>query len=167
MSIFDLMDKKEQVEAELKSLTGVLDSHGVAMDTPLLTDDGFPRDDIDVAQIRITRARAIHVQNDYKGLLFQIEQALHEHYASASSSTGEESTTAVTPIRSNEPASTSRPVETPFAMVNEIFRNSPAERAGLMVGDRIRRFGNVDWINHEKLSKISEVVQQNEGEELD
>ena len=26
MSIFDLMDKKEQVEAELKSLTGVLDS---------------------------------------------------------------------------------------------------------------------------------------------
>lgn len=166
MSIFDMMAKKRRLEAELKGLSGVLDSHGVTMDTPLLTLDGFPRDDIDVAQIRVTRARAIHVQNDYKDALSQIEQALQEHHASASSSTAEGSRTAVGAVWSDETTSPPSPSETPFASVNEISRSSPAEQAGLKVGDRIRRFGHVNWINHEKLSKISEAVQQREGQPI-
>jgi len=40
---------------------------------------------------------------------------------------------------------------------------SPAEDAGLRVGDRVRRFGDVNWINHDKLSKVAETVQRNEG----
>ncbi|KAI9841860.1 MAG: putative 26S proteasome regulatory subunit [Sclerophora amabilis] len=46
----DLIDKKDHVEGELKALSSVLDSHGVNMDTSLTTFDGYPRDDLDIAQ---------------------------------------------------------------------------------------------------------------------
>ena len=72
LSFAELQRKKDDIEAELKALGSVLDSvrlhtqtpgplafddnqlirvkHGVNMETPLLTRDGFPRADIDVAQ---------------------------------------------------------------------------------------------------------------------
>lgn len=49
-SFAELQRKKDDMEAELKALGSVLDSHGVDMQTPLLTRDGFPRADLDVAQ---------------------------------------------------------------------------------------------------------------------
>ncbi|KAF4510730.1 hypothetical protein G6O67_002600 [Ophiocordyceps sinensis] len=60
-SFAELQQRKDDLEAELKALGGVLDSHGVGMDTPLVTGDGFPRADLDVAQIRTTRARIIRL----------------------------------------------------------------------------------------------------------
>ena len=45
-----LIDQKDLLEAELRTLGAVLDSHHVTMTTPLTTFDGYPRDDIDVAQ---------------------------------------------------------------------------------------------------------------------
>jgi 26S proteasome non-ATPase regulatory subunit 9 len=54
-------------------------------------------------------------------------------------------------------------VETPFARVNSVSSGSPADQAGLKAGDVIRSFGGVNWVNHERLTKIGEVVQQNEG----
>lgn len=68
LSLRQLIDEKDRVEAELKALGSVLDSvrlphlgfeswtdmtrsqHGVTMNTSLTTFDGFPRSDIDVAQ---------------------------------------------------------------------------------------------------------------------
>jgi 26S proteasome non-ATPase regulatory subunit 9 len=70
LSFTELQRKKENLELELKALGSVLESvcrrfslignmcfvadiraqHGVDMNTPLLTRDGFPRADIDVAQ---------------------------------------------------------------------------------------------------------------------
>ena len=68
-SFAELQRKKDDIEAELKALGSVLGSvsfrltrtcvswltisqHNVDMDTPLLTRDGYPRSDIDVAQSR-------------------------------------------------------------------------------------------------------------------
>jgi 26S proteasome non-ATPase regulatory subunit 9 len=50
LSFAELSQKKENMEAELKALGGVLESHGATMDTPLTTPDGFPRADMDIAQ---------------------------------------------------------------------------------------------------------------------
>lgn len=52
---------------------------------------------------------------------------------------------------------------TPFARVNSVEPGSPADQAGLKTGDTIRGFGNVHWLNHERLTKVAEAVQQNEG----
>ena len=99
----------------------------------------------------------------------RIERGLHEHHASISAASGQAgrstqhddrvSTAAHTPSTPDVP-------EIPFAVVNSVVPNSPADTAGLQAGDRIRRFDDVNWLNHEKLSKVKQVVQRREGVSL-
>lgn len=51
----------------------------------------------------------------------------------------------------------------PFAKVNSVVPGSPADQAGLRVGDTVREFGSANWLNHERLSRVAEIVQQSEG----
>ncbi|KAF7122035.1 hypothetical protein CNMCM5793_009590 [Aspergillus hiratsukae] len=169
LSMVDLMQEKERIEAELSALSAVLTSHGVNMNTSLTTFDGFPRDDIDVAQIRTTRARIIHLRTDHKEVMKHLEKGLHEHFASlqraqAAVSAGGTNGTAVQRSNLGENSlSDAEMIGTPFAKVNSVVPGSPADQAGLKAGDTIRSFGNVNWINHERLSKVAQTVQQNEG----
>ncbi|KAL9132232.1 MAG: hypothetical protein Q9217_000036 [Psora testacea] len=167
-SLMELMDEKTHIEEELFALGGVLDSHGVNMSTTLTTFDGYPRDDIDVAQIRATRARIIYLRNDYKALMSKIERGLHQRHAEYQASRP-----LPPPISHPSPSSTTRDngiggglVETPFARVNSVVPGSPADEAGLKAGDRIRRVGDVNWMNHEKLAKVAEVVSRNQGRRI-
>ncbi|KAK5013094.1 putative 26S proteasome regulatory subunit [Cryomyces antarcticus] len=132
------------------------------MSTSLTTFDGYPRDDIDVAQIRTTRARIIIRRNDYKTLMDQIEKGLHAQFASGAA-TQMASTTRNAGGRTGNTASTVATIEAPFARVNSVVPGSPAETAGLKAGDTITRFGTANWMNHEKLAKVAQVVSQNEG----
>ena len=111
--------------------------------------------------VRTTRARIIHLRNDYKALMSKIEVGLHEHHAAyqAAHPPGSSSNQAT-----GSNGSTAQGVlDTPFAKVNSVVNGSPADQAGLQVGDRIRTFGNVNFMNHEKLSKVAETVQRNQG----
>ncbi|KAK1527498.1 26S proteasome non-ATPase regulatory subunit 9 [Colletotrichum costaricense] len=160
LSFAELQNKKENMEAELKALGAVLDSHGVDMNTPLTTQDGFPRADLDIAQVRTTRARIIHLRNDYKELMAMVEKQLHEHFASL-----QEEEKPEVPLSDNTLAdhSASQPLEEPFAKVNAVVPGSPAELAGLKPNDQIRIFGYVNSSNHDNLKKVAECVQGNEG----
>lgn len=96
----------------------------------------------------------------------KIEDGLHAHHAQARSLGGVPSPFAsqgwpAAVANSDQPGLSS--LEAPFAKVNSVVAGSPAEEAGMKAGDKIRKFGNVDWINHEKLSKVAETVQRNEG----
>ncbi|KAL8713212.1 MAG: hypothetical protein Q9220_002733 [cf. Caloplaca sp. 1 TL-2023] len=165
-TLLDLINSKAELEEELKALSGVLDSHGVNMNTSLTTLDGYPRDDIDVAQIRTTRARIIRLRNDYKGLMSRIEEGLHSHHAETRELAARQPTTSSTQFGTTTTDNSRNETSTlsaPFAKVNSVVAGSPAEDAGLKVGDKIRRFGGCDWINHEKLGKVADTVQQNEG----
>ncbi|KAF4985810.1 hypothetical protein FGRMN_11090 [Fusarium graminum] len=161
LSFAELQRKKDDVEAELKALGGVLDSHGVDMNTSLLTSDGFPRADIDVAQIRTTRARIVRLRNDYAALMTRIEKFLHEHFASL------DDNDATVPSADNlQPTlqdSVATALDPPFAKVNTVAAGSPAESAGLKAGDEIHNFGYVNRANHDNLRKVAECVQGNEG----
>jgi 26S proteasome non-ATPase regulatory subunit 9 len=149
------------------------------MRTSLTTFDGYPRADIDIAQIRTTRARIIYLRNDHKELLAKIEEGLHKHFAEEAAKPEEDvvmngtngiqstehvngtnglhATNGVNGVNENTP-------NTPaFAIVNTVSPSSPAETAGLKSGDKIIQFGDVDWLNHEKLSKVAQVVGRNEG----
>lgn len=97
----------------------------------------------------------------------KIEAGLHAHHASIQ---------AVSPAVARSEAQISKDsgedagsvgsaglIETPFANVNSVVEGSPADAAGLKAGDKIRTFGTVNWMNHEKLSKVAEVVQRSEG----
>ena len=162
LSLPQLIERKDNLEAELKALGSVLDTHGVTMQTTLTTFDGFPRSDIDVAQVRVTRARIINLRNDWKAVMDRIEKGLHEHHAKYQAS-GPLKDTSTTSTQHAAPATSSsvEPPETPFATVNTVESGSPANEAGLKPGDLIRRFGIANWSNHERLRKVGEVVQQN------
>ncbi|KAK4116422.1 hypothetical protein N656DRAFT_701241 [Canariomyces notabilis] len=165
LSITELQRKKDNIEGELKALGGVLDSHGVDMNTSLLTRDGFPRADIDVAQIRTTRARIIHLRNDWKDLMALIEKRLHEHFASLEDDDNE--TAAPTNADISIPRDTiPGTLDRPFAKVNTVVENSPAATAGLKPGDLIRNFGYVNHENNDGLKKVAECVQGNEGQNI-
>ncbi|MCJ1411547.1 putative 26S proteasome regulatory subunit, partial [Ptychographa xylographoides] len=162
--LMELISEKERLEGELTALSSVLDSHGVNMNTGLTTFDGFPRNDLDIAQIRTTRARIIRLRNDYKGIMSQIEAGLHAHHASSTNSVTHSAATGRALSAVN--GSSSDAIGVPFAKVNSIVAGSPASEAGLQIGDRIRQFGNVNWMNHEKLAKVAETVQRNQGRSI-
>lgn len=173
MNMTELLKEKELLEAELKALGDVLQSHGVNMSTTLTTFDGYPRDDIDIAQIRTTRARIIYLRNDYKAVMGKIEQEVHSYFANmpqdqagAPVAPTQVGAAAVTNEGEEGPSSQNGLVETPFAKVNSVAAGSPAAQAGLKDGDRIRNFGGVNWMNHENLRKISDVVQNSQGRPL-
>lgn len=136
------------------------------MTTSLTTPDDFPRSDLDVAQIRTTRSRIIHLKNDYKALMQRIEAGLHAHHAEHRASNPPASNPSNLASTSRTQQSQNDIVETPFAKVQSVASNSPAEDAGLRPGDRVRRFGEVTWMNHEKLSRVAEVVQRNQGRRI-
>lgn len=164
LTLHQLIARKDDLEAELKALGAVLDSHGVNMHTSLTTFDGFPRSDIDVAQVRVTRARIITLRNDWKNLMDKIEKGLHEHHAKYQASDEYKNSLTQPP---SQPTSSPQPTpsvpETPFAKVNSVEPASPAHEAGLKAGDLVRRFGSAIWSNHERLRKVGEVVSQNLG----
>ncbi|KZZ94700.1 pdz/dhr/glgf [Moelleriella libera RCEF 2490] len=165
LSFQELQRKKLSVEEELKTLGRLLENQGANMNTGLLTRDGFPRSDLDVASIRTLRARIICLRNDYKGLMEQIEKRLHEHFASLDQveETQVSASSVGPPVLADSRAAQS---DEAFARVISVDPNSPADRAGLMAGDRIRTFGWINNTNHDNLRKVAECVQGNEGNSL-
>jgi len=140
------------------------------MSTSLTTFDGFPRADIDVAQIRTTRARIVRLKNDHKAVMSKVEDAVHEHFAAGKSvdtaSSSVPSSTAPQQSSSGAAQPPQQPaaaIEPPFARVNTVAPGSPAEQAGMQPNDKVTMFGSANWTNHERLGKVAQVVQQNEN----
>ena len=101
----------------------------------------------------------------------RIETGLHEHHASHQASLAANPPTPSIAASSSSSqqqggataAGDTTLVETPFAKVNGVEQGGPADEAGLKAGDWIRRFGDVNWMNHEKLTKVAEVVRRHQG----
>jgi len=170
LSLRELQAKKDSMEAEIKALSSILDSQGVNMQTPLTTPDGFPRADLDVAQIRTVRSRIIYLRNDYKDLMNVIEKHVHEQFAilaqQNTASAAESISTHEGQSLQGEGSVAGRPVpvlEPAFAKVDSIVAASPADEAGLKVGDEIRNFGYVNRENNDSLRRVADCVQGNEG----
>ncbi|KNG87577.1 hypothetical protein ANOM_004072 [Aspergillus nomiae NRRL 13137] len=182
LSMVELMQEKERIEEELSALSSVLTSvsgqmattlkyisnhlglsqHGVNMNSSLTTFDDFPRADIDVAQIRTIRAKIIRLRYDHKEVMKYLEKGIHDHFSNLHHAQG--GTSSWNAIQFDWQFFVGcLMLGPPFARVNSVAAASPADQAGLKAGDKIRSFGAINWINHERLSKVAEMVQQNEG----
>lgn len=91
----------------------------------------------------------------------RIEKGLHEHHARLA----EQAQSGSTEANQTQAGQSAPPaaLEAPFAKVNSVVAGSPADQAGLKVGDSITKFGWVDWTNHERMGRLAEAVSQNEG----
>lgn len=141
-----LMKQREDLELEIESTRKQLESHKVGRSEPLVTPDGFPRHDIDVATIRQLRVELIRKENDMKALLEEIATSLKSAFPAKSQSR---------PNTDNTPR--------PFCEVRSVVSNSLGDQAGIEAGDQIVKFGRTSQMSQLSL-ELKEHV--NNGEPL-
>lgn len=149
-----LLNHRTYLEAELDRFGATLDANHVSMSTPLVSQDGYPRSDIDVANVRIARTAIIRLKNDYKALEKQIETAVHEAFKNGTPLKIQRETGGLS-ARQNASAAQ----EAAFCIVNSIAENSPAQIAGLLKDDKVVKFGQTTITNHDKLQGLAREVQ--------
>ncbi|KAL0100071.1 hypothetical protein PUN28_019497 [Cardiocondyla obscurior] len=151
-AVLQLMKDKDKIESDLRALKEILDCNHVGMDEPLIDSEGYPRQDIDVYQVRHTRHKIICLTNDHKDVMKKIEEGLHKVHNLAGASNVEQPTFDMPD---------SQEVETlePFLRVNLVSPGSPAETAGIQVEDLILEFGSVHCRNFKSLADIGKLVE--------
>ncbi|XP_043581791.1 26S proteasome non-ATPase regulatory subunit 9 [Bombus pyrosoma] len=149
--VLGLMKDKDKIESDLKALKEILDINHVGMDDPLVDCEGYPRNDIDVYQVRHVRHKIICLRNDHKTLMKKIEEGLHKLHALAGDQ-AENSLATTAIVQDNAQLD-------PFLKVNLVSPGSPAEIAGIQVDDLILEFGSIDCRNFKSLKDIGTLVQ--------
>lgn len=86
--VLDLIKKKDELEQSINDCGRLLLANkNVGMHESLIDECGFPRNDIDVMQVREARNKIICMQNDLKAVMQQIGSGLEEVHADARMST--------------------------------------------------------------------------------
>ncbi|KAJ2076398.1 putative 26S proteasome regulatory subunit [Coemansia sp. RSA 988] len=138
----ELIKQKNALESEIKQLELEHRGHGVDKGEALVDKEGYPRGDIDIVAIRQIRQRLICKQNDLRDLMSEIEKRLVSlHHITQ------------TDAPASDTAASQR--QRPFARVSIVTPNSPASEAGLLVGDKIIKYGSVDATNHDNFKRLS------------
>ncbi|XP_028401789.1 26S proteasome non-ATPase regulatory subunit 9-like [Dendronephthya gigantea] len=157
----NLIEKKNAIEGEIKELHEVLESQGgVGMKGNLVDNEDYPRQDIDVYAVRFARNRIICLQNDHKALMSEIEEGLHNVHAAAREKKLQDSHSQLANAAPGEES------VTPFLYVDQISPRSPAEQAGLCVGDQVIKFGSINSENFQNMQAIGSVVQHSKGQSI-
>ncbi|KYM99170.1 PREDICTED: 26S proteasome non-ATPase regulatory subunit 9 [Cyphomyrmex costatus] len=151
-TVLQLMKEKDKIESDLRALKEILDSNHIGMDESLVDSEGYPRQNIDVYQVRHTRHKIICLTNDHKDLMRKIEDGLHRIHALAGASETEQSLSDMSDIQETEALE-------PFLRVNLVSPGSPAETAGIQVEDLILEFGSVHCRNFKSLTDIGKLVE--------
>jgi hypothetical protein len=63
-------------------------------------------------------------------------------------------------------ASASTIALTPFALIDEVFPNSPASSAGIQLNDLLLQFDSINATNHENFGAIARLLPRKEGESV-
>ena len=150
-----LMKEKDALEAEAEGITAELESPPASggpppgVKTKLVDDEGYPRADIDLWRVRTLRNRLACIQTDHKAVMKSIEELLPVLLVKGAVEEKSDDAMDIDPIE-------------PFALVNNVKENSPADRGGLQKGDHILRFGDVTTLQEVPVwtrSHVNEVVQ--------
>ncbi|KAK5778328.1 Nas2p PWA37_000422 [Arxiozyma heterogenica] len=159
LNLNEITELKQLVESELLKFSEILQSQNIDMDTQLVTEDGYPRGDIDVLQIRIIRRNINMLKNDLSNIIEQSFHLLNTHFKDLNKPQD-------SLISGVNPNSTIE-YKIPFAIIKEINVNGPISSAGIQNDDKLISLGNIHAGNHMKLKSLINEVIQNEDKELD
>ncbi|TMS03528.1 26S proteasome non-ATPase regulatory subunit 9 [Larimichthys crocea] len=157
----NLIKKKDEIEEQIKAYYDVLEDQGVGVEGALVDEEGYPRSDVNLYQIRTARHNVSCLQNDHKDIMVEIEEALHKLHAREKAKRQQDETGA-----QDEAMEQQVTLPPPFARVDAVTQGSPACGAGLRVGDEVIEFGSVNTANFQNLQNIASVVQHSEGKSL-
>ncbi|EDW84089.1 uncharacterized protein Dwil_GK13330 [Drosophila willistoni] len=167
-----LIDAKKQLEAQISRNGQILATNdNVGMNGPLVDPEGFPRNDIDIYQVRQARQTIICLQNDHKELMNQIQSLLNQ-YHSEIANTDPELVNRASALDLDGDRTTGGSAQQEIntrviVMVNLVSPHSPAEEAGIRVGDKILRFGSINGNNFKNdLSQIGEIVRNMQNQNV-
>ncbi|XP_055630986.1 26S proteasome non-ATPase regulatory subunit 9 [Toxorhynchites rutilus septentrionalis] len=173
-AVLELIKQKDSIEQRINDQGRILEVNHVGMNDPLVDESGYPRNDIDVYQVRQARHKIICLQNDLKALMRQIEEGLHTVHAETAAQKeslgsskmqgmdidgdgeddgGNSSGLGSTINRRRLSAMKS------IAKVNVVSDGSPAQSAGIAMRDEIVEFGTVNASNFRDLSQIAVVAR--------
>ncbi|KZT57291.1 hypothetical protein CALCODRAFT_555486 [Calocera cornea HHB12733] len=163
----ELMQHKSALESELDLHFATLRANRSTMATPLLTPDGFPRDDIDLFAVRTARVRVIELRNDLDRVGDEIKRALEGVWEP------------VLAARAAEPkeragrdvdAGGGGEEQVPFARVDGVMPQSPASQAGLQRDDLLLAFGPLSTVTHPTLARdlaaLASATQQSQNRDM-
>ncbi|XP_055916462.1 26S proteasome non-ATPase regulatory subunit 9 [Eupeodes corollae] len=167
--VIRLMADKDKVEKSISDYGAILSSNdNVGMKGPLIDAEGYPRNDIDVYQVRQARQQIMCLQNDHKKLMSEIEKLLHQVHKEAAdeeNSAGISSKAAAISLESPS-MEVAEPLNV-IVNVNLVSPGSPAEDAGLRIGDAIVQFGSINSKNFENnLFQIGALVNNMENQRI-
>lgn len=159
-----LMEQKSNLEEEIEALCSYLNQPGMpGRLEPLVDAEGFPRADIDVVAVRQTRHKLCCLETDYKALMKEIETGLHQIHATSC---------VRVPTRSSQSGADLQDAAknwAPFAEIDQIFPESPASEAGILLNDRVCKFGDITRGPDlgAVMKSVAELVQAKKGEAID
>lgn len=152
LNLNEILSLKNRIESQLSKDILYLESQGIDMNSKLITDDGYPRQDIDdLVRVTLTRRDIIQRRNDLNVVINKshklLEEQLQKKNNSENASTGNNKSVIGIP-------SVKLP---PFALFEEVEPNGPIAKSGIKDGDKLVSFGKITIING-GLSNISKEV---------
>lgn len=147
LSLRQVLQLKVAIERELDKNFDSLLGQGLDLTSPLVTDEGFPRQDIDVLQVRLTRRYVNMLRNDLRDVIDHSQTLLSDHFQ-------EKSATEM----ASESSST-----IPFARIYDLLPNGPLQVAGVVENDRLIAVGSINATNHSNLSLLQKTIRENEN----
>ncbi|CAH3944339.1 unnamed protein product [Pieris brassicae] len=171
--VLKLMQEKDRIESEIRDQTAILETSNVGMNDPLVDNQGYPRNDIDVYKVRHARHRIICLQNDHKELMKQIERGLTEVHSGYVGPVmqGASSRTAPSYINGtsnghNTQFTNGDDTSQSFATVGFVQEGSPADIAGLCENDEILQFGSINHNNFSDVTQLHQIVSHSVGQRI-
>ena len=140
-----LVSERDALEREIFELRDALSSHGVGMEDPLVTSDGFPRHDVDVHAIRNIRVQLIRKQNDMHSLMRDIGAKLQHAFPKRESRSQTDQSTnhsASRPARTAASPASTFTLPKPFAVIRSVVSGALGAEAGLEADDYLVQFGD-------------------------
>jgi len=156
------MDEKKRIESEMVEWTEVLSSEGgVGMHEPLVDAEGYPRNDIDVHKVREGRNKLICLGNDLHEITSRVEQGIHSLHAQSAQSVPKNS------LASSVDLAEVSSKDTAFAKIDSVAPGSPADIAGIQIGDQMLSFGSVTHKNfNDDLGNVANVAKHSQNQNV-